>query len=154
MKLIIITESQYKLLKEGGNNRFEEFLLKRFPYINDLKLINDNDAMGISKTHYWDKFKGDSIINQSVANFIVDFAYNCGVSTATKKVQICLGLKANGIIDNNLINKINTTNQENLFNQLKVLRINYYNAIVNKNPPQSKFLKGWLNRVNDFTFIP
>ena len=38
MKLII-TENQYKLLKEGEDNRFEEFLLKRFPYINDLKLI-------------------------------------------------------------------------------------------------------------------
>ena len=36
---IVITETQYKLLKEGEDNRFEEFLLKRFPYINDLKLI-------------------------------------------------------------------------------------------------------------------
>ena len=36
---IVITETQYKLLKEGEDNRFEEFLLKRFPYINDLKII-------------------------------------------------------------------------------------------------------------------
>lgn len=38
MKLII-TETQYKLLKENEDNRFEEFLLKRFPYLNDLEVI-------------------------------------------------------------------------------------------------------------------
>jgi hypothetical protein len=38
MKLII-TENQYKLLKEDEDNHFEKFLLKRFPYINDLKVI-------------------------------------------------------------------------------------------------------------------
>ena len=36
---IIITENQYKLLKEGRDTDFEEFLLKRFPYINNLKVI-------------------------------------------------------------------------------------------------------------------
>jgi hypothetical protein len=36
---IIITENQYKLLKEDRDNDFEEFLLKRFPYINDLEVI-------------------------------------------------------------------------------------------------------------------
>lgn len=38
MKLII-TETQYKLLKEDEDNHFEEFLLKRFPYLNDLEVI-------------------------------------------------------------------------------------------------------------------
>jgi len=36
---IIITENQYKLLKEDRDNDFEEFLLKRFPYINDLEIL-------------------------------------------------------------------------------------------------------------------
>lgn len=36
---IRITENQYKLLLEKEEENFEEFLLKRFPYINDLKVI-------------------------------------------------------------------------------------------------------------------
>ena len=36
---ITITESQYNLLLKENQENFEEFLLKRFPYINDLKLI-------------------------------------------------------------------------------------------------------------------
>ena len=36
---IIITENQYKSLLEKEEENFEEFLLKRFPNINDLKII-------------------------------------------------------------------------------------------------------------------
>jgi hypothetical protein len=36
---ITITESQYNLLLKENQENFEEFLLKRFPYINDLKVI-------------------------------------------------------------------------------------------------------------------
>jgi len=122
--------------------------------VEDLKLITANDAMFIAKTHYWDKLKADQINNQSVAEFLVDFAYNCGVGTAAKKIQEVIGVSADGAIGPVTLKAINSANQEQLFNKLKEKRRNYYLAIVARKPLQVKFLKGWLRRNNSFTFKP
>lgn len=121
--------------------------------VDDLKLITADDASTIAKAHYWDKLKADSINNQSIAEFLVDFAYNCGVITAAKKIQECLGITADGVIGPMSIKSINEANQEQLFNALKTKRRNYYLAIVARKPLQVKFLKGWLRRNDSFNFI-
>lgn len=122
--------------------------------VDDLKLITSNDAMIIAKSHYWDKLKADSIVNQSVAEFIVDFAYNCGVGTSARKVQEVLGIPVDGVVGSITLMAINRANQEDLFNKLKQKRRNLYLAIVARRPSQIKFLKGWLNRNNYFKFVP
>lgn len=120
--------------------------------VNDLKLITEDEAMVIAKREYWDLMKGDNILNQSVANFIVDFAYNCGSGTATKKLQHVLGTVVDGVIGSHTLNTLNSTDQQTLFNKLKQMRIQYYDAIVENNGGQEKFLRGWLNRTNSFEF--
>lgn len=122
--------------------------------VNDLKLITADDAAGIAKSHYWDKLKADNINNQSVAEMLVDFAYNCGVGTAAKKIQEVLGVTKDGVIGPGSLKAINDANQEQLFSDLKAKREAYYRAIVANKPSQSKFLKGWLNRNNSFHFKP
>jgi lysozyme family protein len=121
--------------------------------VDDLKIITSDDAFKIAKTHYWDRLRGDDITNQSLANFIVDFAYNCGVGTAAIKVQQALGITADGVFGPKTVAALNKANQENLFSRIKEIRIKYYNDIVNFHPNQGKFLKGWLNRTNSFSFI-
>lgn len=120
--------------------------------VEDLKLITSNDASQIAKAHYWDKLKSDHILNQSIAEFITDFAYNCGVVTAAKRVQEVLGVEQDGKIGPKTIQAINEAPQEELFNKLKARREKYYRGIVANNPSQEKFLKGWLNRNNSFKF--
>jgi lysozyme family protein len=123
--------------------------------VEDLKLITEDDASNIAKKQYWDVLKGDLINNQSFANLVIDFAYNCGSGTAARKVQIALGFdikSIDGVIGNHTIDAINSFNQQDLFNKVKQLRIDYYNAIVQHNPTQQKFLKGWLARTNSFQF--
>lgn len=120
--------------------------------VDDLKLITSDDAFKIAKSHYWDKLKCDDITNQSIAEMFADFAYNCGVVLAAKKIQKILLLTEDGNIGPLTIAKINSVNQEDLFNKFKQIRINYYIAIVNYNPKQQIFLKGWMNRTNSFIF--
>ena len=120
--------------------------------VEDLKVINAADAMNIAKGHYWDRLKGDVINNQSIANFIVDYAYNCGVGLAAMKTQICLGVEPDGVFGPKTVESINTQPQEALFNKLKAIRTKYYNDIVAGHPAQGKFLKGWLNRTDYFKF--
>lgn len=140
---VILTEWKAKGWDKDGDKDID---------VNDLKLITADDAAGIAKAHYWDKLKADNINNQSIAEFLVDFAYNCGVSTAAKKIQGVLGITADGVIGPGSLKSINEANQEQLFNNLKAKRESYYRAIVANKPSQSKFLKGWLNRNNSFHF--
>ena len=122
--------------------------------VDDLKLITADDASTIAKSHYWDKLRADNIVNQSVAEFLVDFAYNCGVGTAAKKIQTILDVTVDGKIGPMSLKAINEADQLHLFNSLKAVRENYYRAIVANKPSQAKFLRGWLRRNNSFKFTP
>lgn len=121
--------------------------------VDDLKRITDDQWNHIFKTGYWDKCKADQIVNQSVANIIVDWAYMSGASTASKKVQKLLGLKDDGIIGPKTISAINSQrDQKKLFFDIQRLRIDYYYKIVANRPANKVFLKGWMNRLNALTY--
>lgn len=102
----------------------------------------------------WDACKADQINNQSVANLLVDFAYNSGVSRAVQKIQTIVGTKADGIMGNMTLAAINSYKQGQwaLFDKLKVSRIAFLNAIVNNDPKQSVNLHGWLRRVGNIQY--
>lgn len=49
----IVTESQYKILTEDKDNDFEDYLTKRFPKINDLKMETSNTAFtGLTRSYF------------------------------------------------------------------------------------------------------
>lgn len=120
----------------------------------DLREITEDDAANIAKKYYWDVVKGDQINNQSIAEFICDWAYNSGTKNIVLKLQHLFGLKPDGIVGPDTLNYLNTQPQEELFNQLKQRREQFYNAIVKSDPSQKKFLRGWLIRNNSFIFKP
>ena len=121
---------------------------------SDLKKITDEQWHHIYKKYYWDDCKADQINNQSVANLLVDFAYNSGVSRAVQKIQTIVGTKADGIMGNMTLAAINSYKQGQwaLFDKLKVSRIAFLNAIVNNDPKQSVNLHGWLRRVGNIQY--
>lgn len=122
--------------------------------VADLKAITDTQWEYIFKSQYWDRCKADGIKNQSVANMLVDFAYNSGVGNAARKIQKVVGTRVDGIIGPQTITAINNFKQGQwvLFDQLKVARISFLNGIVKNDPRQSVNLKGWMNRVRDIQY--
>lgn len=121
---------------------------------NDLKKITDEQWHHIFKTYYWDACKADQIASQSVANLLVDFAYNSGVSRAIRKIQAIVGTKADGIMGNTTLNAINGYQQGQwaLFDKLKVARITFLKALVKDDPKQAVNLRGWLRRVGNIQY--
>lgn len=118
--------------------------------VTDLKNMTDAQWKVIMKS-YWDRCKGDEIKNQSVAEIIVDWHINSGYPPL-KKVQGILGVKQDGIFGAKTLAAINGSDQECLHCRIKRARRAYYENIVNANPSQSVFLKGWLNRIETFKF--
>ena len=120
----------------------------------DLMLINEDDAAKIAKTHYWDALKADKINNQSVANIIVDAAYNQGMGYTPKMVQGIVGVESDGVFGNKTVEAINKFDQPTLFDRIKQARKDRYINVVNLYPKNKKFYTGWMNRLNSFTFKP
>lgn len=120
--------------------------------VEQLKNITDEQWLHIFKCGYWDKWKADDIANQSIANIVVDWAWGSGTVTSIKQVQKILGVAVDGIVGNDTLTAINTADQSTLFDRIHEKRIEFVENIVKRNPSQSRFLKGWKNRINSLTF--
>lgn len=119
--------------------------------IKDLRNMSYGTWEEIMKDLYWDKVKGDEIENQSLAELIVDWCVNSGLS-AIRKVQEVLGCKPDGIVGPITLSLINTSDAENLHERIWNARQQFYINIVKRNPRQKVFMNGWMNRLNRFKF--
>lgn len=122
---------------------------------NDVRLITVEDAVErVMRPHYWNRCKGDQIECQQIANILVDWAWNSGVTTAVKQVQRVLGVKADGIVGPTTLGAINHHRSPGLlFEAIWKARKAYYEGIVARNPSQKKFLAGWMRRLNSITWF-
>lgn len=116
----------------------------------DIKLLTEDDFHRVFKQNYWNACKADKIQDQSVANMLVDFAYNSGVKRAATYLQLTLGITADGIIGNKTLFAINKSNGKRLFERLKKTREDYLKSIAKGT--QKDFLNGWLRRVSYITY--
>lgn len=121
--------------------------------VNDLKLVTKQDVIDLLKKNYWNRWKADTINNQSIANLLVDWVWNSGVH-GIKIPQRILSVTVDGLVGSKTIDKLNKSNQETLFNKLKQARMEFFINITKNDKSQLVFLKGWLNRLNDFKFVP
>ena len=118
--------------------------------VNDLKSMTDKQWKQIMKV-YWDSCKADQINNQSVANLVVDWSVNSGIS-GRKGVQSALKLYADGIFGPKTLGALNANPQKCVFCKVMEARKDFYKKLVEKKPSQMVFYKGWLNRLTAFSF--
>jgi len=121
--------------------------------------MNSEDWFKIFKKGYWDAVKGDLYMSQNIAIFVTGMAWGSGAKQAIKSLQTAInhcGVKCevDGVIGSQTINAANSIEPRILFDALTNERERFFYAIgKGKN---AKFLKGWLNRLNDYrsTFRP
>ncbi len=121
------------------------------PGIKELENIPDAHWDDIFKSMYWDKWLADDIESQSVANILVDWVWGSG-SWGIIIPQRILGVKPDGIVGPVTLKSLNGRNPEEFFRAIRAARVNYLDDIVRKRPSNRKFLRGWMNRLNDITF--
>ena len=82
----------------------------------------------------------------------MDWAWASGTGTSIKQVQKILGVAVDGIVGKDTLTAINIADQRALFDKIHARRIEFVENIVRRNPSQSRFIKGWKNRINALTF--
>ena len=133
--------------------------LGRFANIDDVKSLSQDTAREIYKNNYYYS-PGINKLPVEIQEFIFDCAVNHGPSRAIKFVQrVCnqAGVLPTLVVDGALGDKSVKAARwaQNEMHQvfLEALieeRANFYKLIVANNPSQEVFIKGWLNRLDEF----
>ena len=122
----------------------------------DIKLLSKDDFKFILRK-YWDKWQGDQIKNQSIANILVDWYWGSG-KWGIFIPQRILGFskkQCDGVAGDETLKRLNAEiekDAEGLFNKIFQARVKFLDDIVKNNPSQKRFIKGCKNRLNDFKF--
>jgi lysozyme family protein len=86
-----------------------------------------------------------------------DGCVNHGVTRANKFLQEAVGVEADGVLGPMSLEAINSSDPFETCKGICDNREEFYNAIVERKPAQSRFLNGWLRRINEiegFTINP
>ena len=132
--------------------------ISRCPTVEDMKSLTSETAQTIYKYYFWDRIRGDSYHNQSIATMLFDTYVNQTgyfttiVPNAIKKQVSGFGNYMSLPPSDYVIDTINNLNANKLFHDLKDEREYWYRYQAEK-PGQSVFLNGWLNRLNYLTFV-
>jgi len=117
----------------------------------DIKLLTRDDVLMVLRKGYWDRWQADLIINQSIAEQLVDWTW-CSGKWGIYWPQRILGIKADGIVGNYTLASVNSASPADFFSKVKAARQAFAREICQRDPSQGKFLMGWLSRIDSFKF--
>jgi lysozyme family protein len=115
----------------------------------DVKDLTRNQAEEIYRADYW---RWDAISDPAIAIKLFDIGVNCGTGTSIKLLQKAVNklvqppIAVDGQLGPGTLSAANAQPPDALLQALCQAQVEYYQAIVERNPSQSVFLKGWLNR--------
>ena len=120
--------------------------LPDFPTSLDNRLDLQEEIKRFYKAVFWDKIYGDRINDQDIANSILDFAVNAGVSTSIGLAQRVTGSSCDGVIGPQTIQAINDFEPDHFIAAFTVEKCRKYIAICKKKPDSRKYFFGWIDR--------
>jgi lysozyme family protein len=136
---------------------------------NDIRLLTKEDFYPVLK-QYWNRWQGDNIRNQSVANILVNWVWMSGKWGIIIPQRI-LELNADGIVGAKTLKAVNSANQKEFFDKVYEAKKTFFEDLAKNSLiayekklgrkatekekieyTQYRFLDGWLNRLKDFKF--
>jgi len=151
---ILKSEGGYAWDKDdlGGETNFGVTKQSWSEYLNrpvrdgEMKALTVKDVKPFYKKVFWDKLCCDSLPD-GVDYAVFDFGVNAGTSRSAKFLQKAVGAVPDGAIGPATLSKVKSMDSAELLQSFSNQKTDFYISIVERNPTQKKFLKGWLNRV-------
>lgn len=141
----------------GATNRgitqktYNSYLTKNQLTLRSVEEIDDTEVAEIYKLEYWDKCHC-SDIPTPLDLIVFDSAVQHGVSRASKWLQYCVGVPADGIVGNKTLyalhGKVLDKRLQDVIDNYLNGRISFYAQIIANDPTQKKFSNGWKNRMD------
>ena len=91
--------------------------------IDDIKLLTVDDFKVVLKV-YWNRWKADAILNQSIANILVDWVWGSGKWGIIIPQRI-LNVSDDGLVGYETMTALNVANQAELFKSIFEARIKF-----------------------------
>ena len=104
-------------------------------------------AVAYYSNTYW-KGLYSSLTSQQLANKLFDWGVLFGVGTAVKVLQGVLGIKQDGLFGPASLAAVNATDGVMLLEEYKNSMLIHASRVVAANPTLTKFLAGWMRRIN------
>ena len=144
-----------------GWNILDAFQQRHLELTGDIESRLDLLTSQFYQENYWNKFGGDQISFQPLAEELFDTSVNLGVGRAVKFLQIALNclnrnqviyddLKEDGIFGLKTLGALNCIDDDDLkliFKMMNVLQGIHYITIMQSDSRQERFCRGWFKRV-------
>jgi len=114
---------------------------------DDVASIEPEEARAIYHAGYWATCRAPELPG-GVDLMVFDVSVNSGPGRAVKMLQGALDVKADGVFGPMTMKAVAATKPGDLIGVIVDKRRAFYHGIVDRNASQSKFLRGWLNRVD------
>ena len=113
-----------------------------------VKDITPEQAVAYYAEHYWKPLYSE-INDQLLGEKIFDMGVLFGVGTAVKLLQISLSDEIQVVSDGAFgPNTLAAVNEHGDINRYRTTLINHCMNVVNNNPQDAEFVRGWVNRIN------
>lgn len=118
----------------------------------DFEMSRDKDIIRIVKEfykkEYWEKMHLDKVEYQDFACNIFLLAVNAGVKRAIKVGQEACSIFIDGVLGDKTLEAFRKTSYKET-EKFTTIEIKYYEAIVQNDETQRKFLNGWIKRARE-----
>ena len=114
----------------------------------DMKALTPEKIAPMYKLKYWNPSYCE-VLPKGLDYVVFDFAVNAGTGRSVKTLQQAIGCVADGVIGPKTMAAINDANPKDLITKFSDARADFYQGIVTRKPDQARFIKGWLNRVEE-----
>lgn len=98
------------------------------------------------RVEYWGACRCDDMPS-GVDYVVFDFAVNAGRGRAAKLLQQSVGVADDGMIGPGTMAAVRRMDPRHILDNFSAAKASFYKGLVDRDPSQAKFIKGWLNRV-------
>lgn len=153
---VIESEGGYKLTNIPGDRGGQTYAgIARIPnphwegwaYIDRHETPPKELVRSFYKSQFWDKVRGDQL-PAGLDYAVYDLAVNAGTGRAAKLLQRAVGVADDGVIGPGTMAAVAKANPRHALDQFSAAKAAFYKSIVDRDPSQAKFIKGWLARVD------